>query len=138
MYDFNGIIEFLHSVSSGIDPTTGEVFDRRDMYQNAEIYEAVKDIYLYSIGRKKPASKNLLNLPAQKIFDELKAWRRDKAEELNLPPYIIFSDKELWSIAEGDVCSKEQLMLVKGISNYKYEAYAEEVFEIIHDYIDRE
>lgn len=138
MHDFKDIIEFLNSISSGIDPATGEVFDRRDMYKNAEIYEAVKDIYLYSIGRKKPTSKNLLDLPAQKIFDELKTWRKSKAEELNLPPYIVFSDKELWSIAEGDVCSKEQLLLVNGISSYKYEAYAEEIFEIIQKYIDGE
>lgn len=136
MYDFSGIIEMLNSVSAGIDPTTGEVFDRRDMYDNSELYRALKDLTSIAKGTKKPESKNLLNRPARKIFDELKAWRLDKARELGMPAYIIFSDKELWSIAEGDVCKKEDLLLVNGISNGRYEDYADELFEILSDYIE--
>ena len=135
MYDFTNINNLLKSILDGVDPTTGEVFDRREMYDNASLKRTLKPLYMISSGRSKPESKNLLNRNSAAIFDELRVWRLEKSKMLGLPAYYVFTDDELWSIAEGDVCKIEDLLLVKGISNVRYEEYGKELFQIIQDYM---
>lgn len=135
MYDFTNISNLLKSILDGIDPITGEVFDRREMYNNSALKRSLKPLYMISSGKTKPESKNLLNRNSAVIYDELKNWRLEKAQMLSFPAYYIFTDDELWSIAEGDVCKIEDLLMVKGISNVKFEKYGEELFQIIEKYI---
>ena len=135
MYDFTNINNLLKNILDGIDPITGEVFDRREMYNNASLKRTLKPLYMISSGKSKPESKNLLNRNSAAIFDELRNWRLEKAQMLGLPAYCVFSDDELWSIAEGDVCKIDDLLMVKGISDVRFEEYGKELFDIIKNYI---
>jgi len=138
MYDYRGIMDLLANIVNGIDPTTGEEFDPRELYNRPDLHRITKELDGIAAGKKKPESRNRLNRPATAIFEELRAWRLDQATEKQLPPYCIFSDKDLWSIAEGDVCKKEDLLMVYGISTAKYEEYGDDIFEILSDYIDKD
>lgn len=109
----------------GIDPSTGEVFDPRDLFNRPELHRVTKDLYGIAAGKKKLESRNRLKRPSVKIFEALKAWRYERAVEEGIPAYCIFSDKDLWSIAEGDVCKKEDLLSVNGVSDRCYEAYGD-------------
>lgn len=135
MHDFSNIDCLLKSILEGVDPITGEIFDRRDMYNNSSLKRTLKPLFMISSGKLKPESKNLLNRNSTAIFDELKKWRLEKARALGFPAYYIFTDEELWSIAEGDVCNIEDLLMVKGISNVKLKKYGNELFQIIKKYM---
>ncbi len=135
MHDFCNINKMLNAILNGIDPSTGEVFDRRDMYNNAQLKNVLYRLYMIASGKMKPESRNLLNRDSNAIFNELKEWRLDKAKELSVPAFVIFSDKELLSIAKGDICKIEDLLLVKGIQNTRYEEYGKEIFEILKKYL---
>ena len=50
--------------------------------------------------------------------------------------YIIFSNSELMNIAEGDVMKKEDLLDIRGIDQKKYDLYADDLFDILKDYIE--
>ena len=135
MHDFSNINNLLKNILNGIDPITGEIFDRREMYNNASLKRVLKPLYMISAGQSKPESKNLLNRNSSAIFEELRAWRLGKAQMLGMPAYIVFTDEELWSIAEGDVCKIEDLLMVKGISQTRFEEYGKELFQIIEQYM---
>ena len=135
MHDFDNINQILKNILNGVDPITGEVFDRRDMYNNPTLKRNLKPLFMIASGKAKPESKNLLNRNANAIFEELRLWRLEQAVAINLPAYCVFSDEELWSIAEGDVVDKEDLLLVKGISNKRYEEYGDDIYSIISKYI---
>ena len=135
MHDVSGIVELLRSIINGVDPSTGEIFNPRELYDRPELHRVAKLLSDISAGHKKPESSNRLNRPSAEIFTILKEWRLEQASIQALPAYMIFTDKELWSIAEGDVCVKEDLLLVNGISDKRYEAYGDDLFEIIKPFI---
>ncbi len=135
MHDFKNIKNALDNIANGIDPITGEVFDPRELYNNAYLSRSSKLLNSIIIGRKKPDSVNRLSRPSDIIFEELRKWRLEQSNIEHLPAYYIFSDKELWSIAEGDVCKKEDLLFVNGISNIKFEKYGDDIYEMLLDFI---
>ena len=132
------IAEMIRMIREGIDPSTGEVFDKELISSDPEIRnEICKLAYISSKGSRisKPESLNYLNRNSNAIFESLKAWRLNIAMDLSVPAYAVFTDKELWNIADGDVCSKEDLLFIKGISQTRYDLYGDDLFDIISDYI---
>lgn len=69
----------------------------------------------------------------EKIIEELKAWRKRKAEDLNVPPYIIFGDKTLLDLAAKKPKSKKELLNVYGIGEAKAEEFGKSIIRIITD-----
>jgi ATP-dependent DNA helicase RecQ len=64
------------------------------------------------------------------LFDALRQWRKQTAEEEGVPPYIIFSDKTLQSLAERKPSSPDALMSIPGIGTVKLQRYGRAVLEI--------
>ena len=66
-----------------------------------------------------------------RIAEDLRAWRRKIAEEQNVPPYIIFGDKSLFSIAKKKPKNKTDVLSCYGIGEAKASKYAEEILRIV-------
>lgn len=133
------ILKILKAISSGIDPLTGECFDRSVLSSDHDISHAIRLLAMTTQKQsriQKTNSKNLLNRPAEKIFNDLREWRIEQSIGSHLPAYCIFSDKELWSIANGDVCKKEDLLAIKGISYIRYDRYGDDIMKILSKYIE--
>lgn len=73
-----------------------------------------------------------LNKKEKEIYEYLKAWRRDKAEQLNIPPFMICHNTELMSIAKAKPKSAEELIQIKGFGKYKTEKYGEDIIVLLH------
>jgi ATP-dependent DNA helicase RecQ len=56
-------------------------------------------------------------------FETLRAWRRDRAAEQRVPPYVIFQDKTLLEIAIAEPGSLETLGHVSGVGQSKLDRY---------------
>ena len=67
------------------------------------------------------------------LFEKLRVKRRELAEELGVPPYIIFSDKTLKHIAELKPFDKESMLEVNGVGEKKYEQFGEDFLAVIEE-----
>ena len=59
------------------------------------------------------------------LFDALRACRKALADQENVPPYIIFSDKTLIEMAAYFPQSKESLLTISGMGNVKLSHYGD-------------
>lgn len=67
----------------------------------------------------------------QILFDALKNWRREHAKELGIPPYVIFHDRTLISIAMERPHNKDSLKALPGVGEKRADKYASEISAVI-------
>ena len=67
----------------------------------------------------------------RQLFEALREWRRDKAKNTGVPPYVIFHDKTLVAIAQARPITEHDLSSVPGIGATKAGRYADEIAEVI-------
>lgn len=67
----------------------------------------------------------------QEIFDRLKAWRKKFAEEENVPPYFIFTDKTLVELANQKPSTRSGLLSISGIGELKAKRFGGDILRII-------
>ena len=65
------------------------------------------------------------DLPHDPLFEALRIWRRDRAKELGVPPYVIFHDSTLRSVAATKPGSLNALSAIDGIGDTKLERHGE-------------
>ena len=65
-------------------------------------------------------------------FEKLRAWRRIEADRQNLPPYVIFHDATLRSIAQTNPANLEDMSHIPGIGPRKLETYGDAVIALLH------
>lgn len=70
------------------------------------------------------------------LFEDLRAKRKQMADELNVPPYVLFSDATLKELSRYFPVTKEDMLEVKGIGEKKYEQYGEVFLEVIKKWRD--
>ncbi len=68
------------------------------------------------------------------LFEELKNWRRRKAEEFDQPAFFVLHQKCLIQIVEQLPSTLEELRKIKGIGKRKVKAFGEEIIDIIEKY----
>jgi ATP-dependent DNA helicase RecQ len=68
------------------------------------------------------------------LFDMLKVVRRGLAEELELPPYVIFSDNVLRAMAKDRPANMPELRQIQGVGQWKAKQYGEKFLRVIKDY----
>lgn len=69
----------------------------------------------------------------RELFELLRTKRKELADELDVPAYIIFSDKTLKHLANDKPQNKEQMLEVNGVGMKKYEQFGEEFLELLQD-----
>lgn len=81
---------------------------------------------------RKMAVKVQKTLPEDnELFERLRELRRDLAEEQGVPPFVIFSDKTLYSMCEIMPTSLTEMLDVKGVGENKLEKYGELFLDIL-------
>ncbi|MCR5046556.1 MAG: HRDC domain-containing protein, partial [Treponema sp.] len=74
---------------------------------------------------------------SQELCERLKAWRKKLAEEANVPPYFIFSEKTLVELANQKPKNRSELLSVNGIGELKAKKFGGDILRIINDMGDR-
>ena len=64
-------------------------------------------------------------------FDTLRAWRRDRAAEQHVPPYVIFQDKTLLEIAMKQPHDLDRLAAISGVGQSKIDRYGKGVLSAL-------
>jgi ATP-dependent DNA helicase RecQ len=71
------------------------------------------------------------------LFEILRAWRKEIAEERDVPPYVIFSDSTLREIARMRPTTLENLYLVPGIGQAKLKDLGPRVLPLIEGHCQK-
>jgi ATP-dependent DNA helicase RecQ len=69
--------------------------------------------------------------PGAELFEELRSWRRRRADEEHVPPYCVFGDKTLRAIAALRPLDEESLSQISGVGHKKIEKYGDDVLAIV-------
>ena len=64
----------------------------------------------------------------------LKSFRKELAKKLNVPPYVIFTDKTLEEIIEKEPINESELLRVSGISAKKMKQAGNEIISMVRNY----
>ena len=67
----------------------------------------------------------------EELFERLRTWRRDRAEQEKVPAFVVFTDATLQLIAEHKPQTPEALLRVNGIGRSKLERYGDEVLAVV-------
>ena len=117
------------------------------LYGRKEAHLCVIDHSTKEVPKKKPRLRleiptiTIPGLPPAtgvedtKLFEALRALRMTCANEEGFPPYIIFSDKVLHSLATIKPTSLEQFGNILGIGEHKKQKYGERFVALIKKYV---
>jgi DNA helicase-2/ATP-dependent DNA helicase PcrA len=65
------------------------------------------------------------------LAERLRAWRRERARQDGVPPYVVFNDRTLAALAERCPRSRGELLAVEGIGPTKLDRYGEELLGLL-------
>lgn len=82
-------------------------------------------------SKKRKTAGIILSKDEEVVFERLRELRREIAREENVPPYIVFSDKTLIHMVRENPKSKEEMLLISGVGDFKYEKYGERFLKLI-------
>lgn len=70
------------------------------------------------------------------LFDLLKKERKDQADKLDLPPYVIFQDPQFEEMATVYPTTFDELVLINGIGQGKARKFGQPFLDLIKKYIE--
>jgi ATP-dependent DNA helicase RecQ len=65
------------------------------------------------------------------LFEALRTWRRERAAEQGVPPYVIFHDTTLAAIARGRPATADALAKISGVGVSKLDRYGADVLRLV-------
>lgn len=68
------------------------------------------------------------------LFEKLRALRKQIAEEIGKPPFVVFTDKSLIDMSTSLPVTSEEFLAVHGVGEAKLERYGEQFIEMIETY----
>lgn len=68
------------------------------------------------------------------LFEALRKLRLEISREEHMPPYIIFTDVALKEMSKHMPVTKEQMLDMKGVGEYKYNKYGKRFLDLIRQY----
>jgi DNA helicase-2/ATP-dependent DNA helicase PcrA len=67
----------------------------------------------------------------EELFERLRAWRKQRADEDSVPAFVVFTDATLQLIAEQRPTSPAALLRISGVGPAKLERYGEGLLEVV-------
>jgi DNA helicase II / ATP-dependent DNA helicase PcrA len=67
----------------------------------------------------------------EELFERLRAWRKDRADEESVPAFVVFTDATLQLIAEQRPTSPAALLRISGVGPTKLERYGDSLLAVV-------
>ena len=71
------------------------------------------------------------DLPHDPLFEALRAWRRERAKDEGVPPYVIFHDSTLREVSAAKPSSLSALSKIEGIGDTKLARHGESLLDAL-------
>jgi GTPase SAR1 family protein len=88
---------------------------------------------------KKPKAAEVLtpdSIPHPELYSLLRSWRYEKASELGIPVYMVFSQKALIEMVNYLPTESASLKLINGLGSKKIEQFGVYIIQMIQHYCD--
>jgi len=82
------------------------------------------------------ASGSFLSPGGTRVFEALRAWRKEAAAAEGVPPFMLFFDAALREMADAQPGSMEGLLQIKGVGTAKAHKYGRDVLRVIAESAD--
>lgn len=108
--------------------------DRRiaaPLVKTKTILRKQSDVKTKSSTKKKSNEIVKLNFEQEYRFQQLREWRRKKSAEMDLPAFIIFSDRTLRNLAIANPKEMESLHAIHGMGDAKIDQFGYEILATI-------
>lgn len=69
----------------------------------------------------------------ENVWQALRVWRKQKADEHNVPAYVVFSDRTLRDLVENQPTTLSELRQIYGLGEAKLERYGDELLQVLAD-----
>jgi ATP-dependent DNA helicase RecQ len=124
--EVNQLIDYL-TASGYLLPSEGQ-------YPLLSVTNAGIDVLLgkAKVYRKQTKVKQLV--VDDELFDQLRTLRLNLAQEQNLPPYVVFSDKTLRELAEVQPKTPIDFLQIKGVGQNKLDKYGDAFLALLSEY----
>lgn len=121
--DVSQLIDFL-TAAGYLTPTEGQ-------FPLLKISNSGKKVLLgqQKVMRRAQVVKKLA--PDNELFEKLRQLRLELASKQNLPPYVIFSDKTLYELAEIQPQTTLEMLQIKGVGENKLKKYGAAFLELL-------
>lgn len=73
--------------------------------------------------------------PEWPLFDALRDWRKFRAVEDGVPPFVVFHDRVLAEMARKKPLSTTQLSDISGVGTVKRDRYGKDILRVIADFL---
>ena len=90
-------------------------------------------------GSKKEKAREIENyadIPHSELYNLLRLWRKEKAEELGIPAYMVFSQKSLVELVTYLPVDLATLQLINGFGKRKMERFGKDIVGLVRDYCE--
>jgi DNA helicase-2/ATP-dependent DNA helicase PcrA len=67
----------------------------------------------------------------EELFERLRAWRKERADEESVPAFVVFTDATLQLIAEQRPTSPAALLRISGVGPAKLERYGDALLAVV-------
>ena len=121
--EVSGLIDYL-TAEHYLVPSEGQYPLLTVSEQGISVLLGKQEVY-----RKQAPVKQLVADDA--LFEEMRSLRSQLAQEKNLPPYVIFSDKTLMELAEKQPQTSLEFLQIKGIGKSKLDNYGEQFLALL-------
>jgi len=81
--------------------------------------------------QNEPVQSEPLSAQEEALFEQLRAWRMERARAGNVPPYVVFHDRTLEAMVRIKPSTNEELLAVPGVGPAKVERYGAEVLRML-------
>jgi RecA/RadA recombinase len=102
-----------------------------EKYQKAKV-----DFTLQKPEKERRRKEQVVSESVQnpKLAAMLSAWRKGKADEMNVPAFAIMHQKTLFAIVNALPTTKAELLKVPGIGKGKVDKFGDEIVQMVRDY----
>ena len=121
--EVSGLIDYL-TAEHYLVPSEGQYPLLTVSEQGISVLLGKQEVY-----RKQAPVKQLVANDA--LFEEMRSLRSQLAQEKNLPPYVIFSDKTLMELAEKQPQTSLEFLQIKGVGISKLDNYGEQFLALL-------
>ena len=95
-------------------------------------YRQELDSTLAPQGKRDEAWREMLLESDMGLFNLLREWRSKRSRAEGVPPYILFTNKQLAQLIKNRPISLTDLEKVDGVGKAKVEKYGKDILEITH------
>ncbi len=95
-----------------------------------------------SNGRKRSSGRGSstyqqihINDPEWQLFDALRDWRKARAAEDGVPPFVVFHDRVLAELARKTPLSTHELTSISGVGATKRDRYGSDIVKVIGQFL---